>query len=110
MTPAELLVALRGRGVRLRVVGDRLRVNAPAGQLSEDDWNTLAAYKPALLALLQPERETSTPVGLDAETAAAVALVEDVFPGTTVVVCAHCGGTVWRSEAVGRLRTTEGRA
>jgi hypothetical protein len=51
--PAALLARLRGRDVRVWIGPDgALRVNAPTGELSEEEWAALAAHKPALLALL----------------------------------------------------------
>jgi hypothetical protein len=48
----ELLAALNARAVRLTAVGDRLRVDAPAGTLTAADRQALAQHKAALLALL----------------------------------------------------------
>ena len=53
MSAAALLAALQARGVRLTAVGDRLRVDAPAGVLTVADRAALAAYKAALLARLR---------------------------------------------------------
>jgi len=77
MTPAELLVAYRARGVRFHVVDATLRVSAPRGELREADWDVLAASKPALLRLLTEE-------GRDWERLT-VADVLAVFPGARVV-------------------------
>jgi hypothetical protein len=57
MTAPELVVTMTARGVTFTVVGDRLRVEAPAGELTESDRNTLAAHKPALLVLLGSDQE-----------------------------------------------------
>ena len=84
MTAPELVAAMTARGVTLTVVGDRLRVDAPAGELTEIDSTTLAAHKPALLALLTPAHE---PDGAPAELnpALTVADVLRVFPDAHVV-------------------------
>jgi hypothetical protein len=68
MTPAGLLAELRGRGVRLEAVGDRLRVDAPAGVLTTAERAAIQAQKPALIALV---RES------DAHDVAAIALARE---------------------------------
>jgi hypothetical protein len=77
MTPAALVAALAARGVRLTVVGNRLHVNAPTGELTAADREMLTASKRALLPLLEDE-------GRDRE-ALTVADVLDIFPGARVV-------------------------
>ena len=52
MTATELYAALQGRDVRLSVHAGRLRVDAPDGVLSEQEWTLLAAHKAALVAIL----------------------------------------------------------
>jgi hypothetical protein len=64
MTAPELVVTMTARGVTFTVVGDRLRVEAPAGELTESDWKILAAHKVALLVLLGSDQE---PEGSPAE-------------------------------------------
>jgi hypothetical protein len=84
MTASELAAALTARGVTFTVEGDRLRVEAPAGELTETDWTTLAAHKPALLALLTPALQPDgAPAELD--TGLTVADVLRVFPDARVV-------------------------
>jgi hypothetical protein len=51
VTAAELLGALRTRGVELRAAGDRLRFR-PVAAVPPDELAALRAHKPALLALL----------------------------------------------------------
>jgi hypothetical protein len=60
MTAPELVVALEARGIRLAVVGDRLRVDAPAGAVTTADRETLLQHKPALLAVLRTKRSPAT--------------------------------------------------
>jgi hypothetical protein len=55
MTPRELLTDLRARGVILARNGDKLRIQAAQGVLTETDRANLARYKLALLALLDPD-------------------------------------------------------
>jgi TubC N-terminal docking domain len=43
---------LKARGVIFEAVGHKLRVDAPAGKLTEDDRAALAELKPVLLKLL----------------------------------------------------------
>src|SRR5688500_15285814 len=52
MSAALMLEDLRRRGVRLEVVGDRLRVDAPSGALSPDELDRLRDVKADLLAAL----------------------------------------------------------
>jgi len=52
MTPTELYAALQRRDVRLSVHASRLRVDAPEGELSEQEWTLLAEHKAALIAIL----------------------------------------------------------
>src|SRR5262245_63281887 len=124
MTAPEIAAAMTARGVRFGVVGDRLRVDAPAGELTESDWTTLSAHKPALLALLTSAQE---PNGAPAELhpALTVADVLQVFPdarevapeedepapapamgypyGTTppAAPCPACGGFDWHRAGSG---------
>jgi len=84
MTPPELVAAMTARGVTFTVVGDRLRVDAPAGELTETDWTTLAAHKPALLALLTPAQEPDGALA-ELDPALTVADVLRVFPDARVV-------------------------
>ncbi len=52
MSAASLLDELRRRGVRLEAAGDRLRVNAPKGVVTERLRQRLAAHKEEILLLL----------------------------------------------------------
>lgn len=49
----ELLTQLRQLGIRIRVEGDRLRVNAPVGALTPELRSQLEAMKPQLLSFLR---------------------------------------------------------
>lgn len=60
MTAAALLAELRNRGAAVAVAGARLRIEAPAGTVTPEIREELAAHKPELLRLL------STPT-LDAD-------------------------------------------
>ena len=51
MSAAELLEALRTRGVELRAAGDRLRFR-PVAAVTTDELEALRAHKAAVLALL----------------------------------------------------------
>jgi hypothetical protein len=53
LTPAELVHALRVRGVTLEPRGDKLRVR-PVSLLTSEELDRLRAIKPAVLALLAP--------------------------------------------------------
>lgn len=70
MTPRALIDDLRRRGVVLLAVGDRLRVNAPAGVLTPELCDLLRLRKPALLAALaeaddKGEQASGSDAGLD---------------------------------------------
>ncbi len=56
MTPEALLSRLSALNVTVTAHGDRLRVEAPAGALTAELRAALAEHKPALLALLSPQR------------------------------------------------------
>ena len=55
MSAAALLADLRGRGGRLALVGDRVRVHAPPGVLSPADRETLAVRRAHVLDALTAE-------------------------------------------------------
>ena len=55
MSAIELLQDLAGRAVQLEVAGDRLRVDAPSGVLTDADRRALADNKEELLGLLSEE-------------------------------------------------------
>jgi hypothetical protein len=60
--PTRLLAGLRARGVVLALDG-KDRITAPGGtSLTASELETLAAHKPAILALLRAEREAAAPV------------------------------------------------
>ncbi len=52
MSAPALLDTLAARGVALDLDGDRLRVDAPAGELSDSDRAAIRANKGALIALV----------------------------------------------------------
>ena len=60
MTAPDFLANLRERGIRVRAVGDNLRL-APAAALTPEVLAEARRLKPALLRLLTPRREMSTP-------------------------------------------------
>ena len=61
MTPVELLTKLRSHDVILTACGDRVRVDAPAGVLSDAMHQAIRQHKAALLAMLTPERRIPLP-------------------------------------------------
>jgi hypothetical protein len=52
MTAAALLADLRKRGASIAAVGDRLRIEAPAGTVTPEMREVLTRHKAALLAML----------------------------------------------------------
>ena len=52
MTAGEVLTVCREAGIRLEVVGDRLRFDAPVGALTPELRDTLARHKRELLDVL----------------------------------------------------------
>jgi hypothetical protein len=62
-----ILSGLAARGVRISAVGDRLRVEAPSGVLTEELRQILADRKPELLKVLR-EPTSQPPVALTPET------------------------------------------
>ncbi len=78
--PGHLLRSLREADVRFDVVEGRLRVDAPAGRLTEADRVALRQHRDELVAILVAEvRHSTTPVDLPAREVLAV------FPGATIV-------------------------
>lgn len=57
MNALLLYYDLKERDVILEVDGDRLRVDAPAGELTEKDKAALAKFKPVLLKFLSCKEE-----------------------------------------------------
>jgi thioesterase domain-containing protein len=60
MTAARLLAELRELDVHVVLDGDRLRLNAPAGTLTEEHKRELADRKPEVIAFLQAAQQLST--------------------------------------------------
>ncbi len=56
MNALKLYHGLKARGVNLEADGDALRVDAPAGVLTEEDRAALVECKPALLGFLSRTR------------------------------------------------------
>ena len=52
MSPRELLVQLREKGVEIKSNGDRLLIDAPKGAITPDLRDALAANKAELLRIL----------------------------------------------------------
>ena len=59
MNASLLYHDLKARGVVLEADGDKLLVDAPAGELTNDDKSALAEFKPILLKLLLSGSEES---------------------------------------------------
>src|SRR6476659_5767811 len=66
MSPRELLVQLREKGVEIKSNGDRLLIDAPKGAITPDVRDALAANKAELLKILNTpppvERPAAPPV------------------------------------------------
>ena len=62
MTPRELLVQLREKGVEIKSNGDRLVIDAPKGAITPDVRDALAANKAELLKILNTPPPTERPV------------------------------------------------
>lgn len=65
MTAIALLADLRKRGASIAAVGDRLRIEAPKGSVTQPLWQSLVAHKAELLSLLAH----NTPPAFDPDTA-----------------------------------------
>lgn len=57
MTTHELLAELKRSGVVVSLAGDRLRVEAPTGTVTEDLRRLLVEHKPELMAVLAEEED-----------------------------------------------------
>jgi hypothetical protein len=55
VTATDLLTGLLARGVRFDIHGDRLRVDAPVGCLTDQDREVLKVYRAELLELLRQQ-------------------------------------------------------
>jgi hypothetical protein len=64
MDAAELILELESRGARVAVVGDRVRVEAPAGAVDPSLDEAIKAKKIEILELMRGS-ESSPPVGAD---------------------------------------------
>jgi hypothetical protein len=63
MNPAELLTELEERGVKVSVVGEKLRLEAPAGTLSSELKEAVSKRKAELIRLLSA-RQSAQDLGL----------------------------------------------
>jgi hypothetical protein len=81
VTPTALIAELEARGVRLTVVGETLRVDAPRGIVTATDREALVQYKPALLATLRAEASRVTTAAGDRWA--------DGVPGGSCGLCEH---------------------
>lgn len=61
MSAPQLLADLRQRGVRVRVLGDRLRIDGPAGSLPTEFVEQVRRHKEAVTAELARERWAADP-------------------------------------------------
>src|SRR6478672_9344259 len=61
MSPRELLVQLREKGVEIKSNGDRLVIDAPKGAITPDVRDALAANKAELLRILNTPRPVEKP-------------------------------------------------
>ena len=61
MTPNQLLEELSSRGARVQVNGERLRVRAPAGAVTDDLKAALRRGKPALIELIRARPDKGKP-------------------------------------------------
>lgn len=78
MTAKAILESLRVLGASVSLVGDKLRVEAPAGVLTDDLRRELIEHKAELVRLLRPAPDLPPPV------------------------CDRCGGALfWQSVAYG---------
>lgn len=61
MNALKLYHDLKGRGVELEVAGEDLKVDAPAGTLTDEDRSALVELKPVLLKFLTGARTHQEP-------------------------------------------------
>lgn len=59
MNALSLYDALKARGVILKAAGEHLKVDAPAGALTDEDRAALIEYKPILLKFLSRPAESA---------------------------------------------------
>jgi hypothetical protein len=100
MTLVEIVTMLRSHDVLLTACGDRLRVNAPAGVVSDEMRQAMRQHKQALLALLaQPAPAHDAPTTAPSTQE----MCPHPAPLTLCYPCVVCGSTgrwddcgVWR--------------
>jgi|SRR5215510_10338269 len=86
MTASQILSNLRVRDIVVTLNGDRLKINAPAGALTDEDRDQLRERKAELLELLaSPEHDP----GADENTEMHNSMILD---DGTVEVCPICAG------------------
>ncbi len=98
MTATELLTTLRDLGVTLTPGGDQLRVDAPAGVLTDELRQAMRTHKAALLDLVEAFDER-TAIGRDgAMTEEQSAPIPHLFvvAHDGLTSCPECGAREWR--------------
>lgn len=95
MDAVALLRRLREAGCELQAEGDRLRVNAPKGVLTDELRSLIRQHKPELLRLLAPVQDRRARLA-PASITLALSLRRD---GT----CYVCGGSQWWLSVYGAL-------
>ncbi len=113
MTTIELIEKLHGLGVEVQAIGDRLKIDAPAGIVTPELKSVIVERKPEILEILATFRAGSivrpVPVRFNIENPPAECLMDNCTGGEllargSLFVCAACG--VWYSNA-GALSTAD---
>ena len=99
MMAVQLLRELKGRGAVVRAVGDRIRIEAPRGTITDELRSLIREHKTELLRLLNAgQREAGGHV--ETERSAGVTLALSLRPGGR---CWCCGQSRWWLSVYGVL-------
>ena len=87
MTPMQLLMECRRRGIELSVNGDKLRVEHPQGAVTDEIREALRRHKPALMELLRGPTAEDVAEATQQLSARGWALLDSTALGEQVAIC-----------------------
>ncbi|MGI6611001.1 MAG: hypothetical protein ACOX4G_10885 [Limnochordia bacterium] len=87
MTPMQLLMECRRRGIELSVNGDKLRVVAKKGTMTDELRAALQQHKAALMELLRGPTDEDIAEAMQQLTARGWALMDSAALGEQVALC-----------------------
>jgi hypothetical protein len=87
MTPMQLLMECRRRGIKLSANGDKLRVVAEKGAITDELREALRRHKPALMELLRGPTAEDVAEATQQLSARGWALLDSTALGEQVAIC-----------------------